>query len=114
MADVPYKIVIGLEVHVQLSTKTKLFCGCSTTFGAPPNTQVCPVCLGLPGSLPVMNAEAVELAIRTGLALHCEIASSPSGIARTTSIPIYPRATRSVSLISRFVAKVIWISWTQR
>ena len=75
MADAPYKIVIGLEVHVQLSTKSKLFCGCSTEFGAPPNTQVCPVCLGLPGSLPVMNAQAVELAIRTGSALNCEIAS---------------------------------------
>ncbi len=75
MADQLYKIVIGLEVHVQLSTKSKLFCGCSTEFGAPPNTQVCPVCLGLPGSLPVMNAEAVELAIRTGTALNCEIAS---------------------------------------
>ena len=75
MADENYKVVIGLEVHVQLSTKSKLFCGCSTEFGAPPNTQVCPVCLGLPGSLPVMNAEAVELAIRTGTALNCEIAS---------------------------------------
>ncbi len=75
MSAVPYKIVIGLEVHVQLSTVSKLFCGCSTEFGAPPNTQVCPVCLGLPGSLPVMNAQAVELAIRTGTALNCEIAS---------------------------------------
>jgi aspartyl-tRNA(Asn)/glutamyl-tRNA(Gln) amidotransferase subunit B len=52
---VPYTTVIGLEVHVQLQTRTKLFCGCATTFGSPPNTQVCPTCLGLPGSLPVMN-----------------------------------------------------------
>lgn len=67
--------VLGLEVHVELSTATKMFCGCSTAFGAEPNTQVCPVCLGLPGSLPVLNGAAVESAIRIGLALNCEIAS---------------------------------------
>ncbi|MFZ1177253.1 MAG: Asp-tRNA(Asn)/Glu-tRNA(Gln) amidotransferase subunit GatB [Mycobacterium sp.] len=67
--------VLGLEVHVELSTATKMFCGCSTTFGAEPNTQVCPVCLGLPGSLPVLNRAAVESAIRIGLALNCEIVS---------------------------------------
>src|SRR5271170_6462456 len=67
--------VLGLEVHVELSTATKMFCGCSTTFGAEPNTQVCPVCLGLPGSLPVLNEAAVESAIRIGLALNCEIVS---------------------------------------
>jgi aspartyl-tRNA(Asn)/glutamyl-tRNA(Gln) amidotransferase subunit B len=65
--------VLGLEVHVELSTATKMFCGCSTAFGAAPNTQVCPVCLGLPGSLPVLNSAAVESAIRIGLALNCEI-----------------------------------------
>jgi aspartyl-tRNA(Asn)/glutamyl-tRNA(Gln) amidotransferase subunit B len=70
----PFTTVIGLEVHMQLQTKTKLFCGCSTTFGAPPNTQVCPVCLGLPGSLPVMNREAFALAIKAALALECRIA----------------------------------------
>jgi aspartyl-tRNA(Asn)/glutamyl-tRNA(Gln) amidotransferase subunit B len=66
--------VLGLEVHVELGTATKMFCGCPTGFGAPPNTQVCPVCLGLPGSLPVVNAIAVESAIRIGLALNCSIA----------------------------------------
>lgn len=69
----PTTTIIGLEVHVQLKTDTKLFCGCSTVFGAPPNTQVCPVCLGLPGALPVMNEKAIDLAIRAGLALDCSI-----------------------------------------
>ena len=64
---------LGLEVHVELNTNTKMFCGCPTTFGAEPNTQVCPVCLGLPGSLPVVNRTAVESAIRIGLALNCTI-----------------------------------------
>ncbi|OBB35015.1 Asp-tRNA(Asn)/Glu-tRNA(Gln) amidotransferase subunit GatB [Mycobacterium sp. 852002-51961_SCH5331710] len=68
-----YEPVLGLEVHVELSTATKMFCGCANRFGAEPNTQVCPVCLGLPGSLPVLNEKAVESAIRIGLALNCEI-----------------------------------------
>ena len=67
--------VLGLEVHVELSTATKMFCGCANRFGAEPNTQVCPVCLGLPGSLPVLNQAAVESAMRIGLALNCEIVS---------------------------------------
>src|ERR1700761_3543675 len=69
-----YDPVLGLEVHVELSTATKMFCGCANEFGAQPNTHVCPVCLGLPGSLPVLNEAAVESAIRIGLALNCAIA----------------------------------------
>jgi len=69
----PYTTIIGLEVHVQLATASKLFCGCSTKFGAEPNTQTCPVCIGMPGTLPVMNLHAVELALRTAVALDCEI-----------------------------------------
>jgi aspartyl-tRNA(Asn)/glutamyl-tRNA(Gln) amidotransferase subunit B len=75
---VTFETVIGLEVHAQLRTQSKMFCGCGTEFGHPPNTQTCPVCLGLPGSLPVINKRAVEMAIRTGLALNCSI--------RTTNI----------------------------
>jgi aspartyl-tRNA(Asn)/glutamyl-tRNA(Gln) amidotransferase subunit B len=69
-----YEPVIGLETHVELGTRTKMFCGCTTIFGAEPNSQVCPVCLGLPGSLPVVNRAAIEYAIRIGLALNCRIA----------------------------------------
>jgi len=67
---------LGLEVHVELNTATKMFCGCPTEFGAEPNTQTCPTCLGLPGSMPAVNAKGVESAIRIGLAL-----SSPGGVA---------------------------------
>jgi aspartyl-tRNA(Asn)/glutamyl-tRNA(Gln) amidotransferase subunit B len=70
-----YEPVIGLETHVELGTTTKMFCGCTTIFGADPNTQVCPVCLGLPGSLPVVNRIAIEYTVRIGLALNCSIAS---------------------------------------
>src|SRR5580700_9025204 len=68
-----YEPVIGLEVHCQLATRTKIFCGCPTSFGAPPNTLVCPVCLPLPGALPVLSREAVELALKAAIALNCTV-----------------------------------------
>jgi aspartyl-tRNA(Asn)/glutamyl-tRNA(Gln) amidotransferase subunit B len=72
LAD-PATVVIGLEVHAQLSTRSKMFCGCPTTFGAEPNTQTCPICLGMPGTLPVINRRAIELAVRTALALNLRV-----------------------------------------
>ncbi|HHT28440.1 MAG TPA: Asp-tRNA(Asn)/Glu-tRNA(Gln) amidotransferase subunit GatB [Firmicutes bacterium] len=68
-----YQVIIGLEIHAELATESKVFCSCPTTFGAAPNTQVCPICLALPGALPVLNEKAVELAVKAGLALGCEI-----------------------------------------
>lgn len=73
MAQLEYKIIVGLEIHVQLNTKSKLFCGCALEFGVEPNSRVCPVCLGMPGSLPVMNKKAFEYAVLAGLALNCNI-----------------------------------------
>jgi aspartyl-tRNA(Asn)/glutamyl-tRNA(Gln) amidotransferase subunit B len=72
--NMKYEVVIGLEVHAQMLTETKIFCGCSTAFGAEPNTQTCPVCIGMPGVLPVFNRKALELVIRTGIATNCRVA----------------------------------------
>jgi len=74
MGQIEYKVIIGLEIHVHLATKSKMFCGCALEYGAQGNSRVCPVCLGLPGSLPVMNKQALEYAVLAGLALNCEIA----------------------------------------
>lgn len=75
MTQAQYETVIGLEVHVELHTKSKIFCGCSTSFGAAPNTHICPICLGHPGVLPVLNRQAVEYAMKAAMALNCEISS---------------------------------------
>lgn len=87
-----FETVIGLEVHVELKTETKIFCSCSTAFGAEPNTQVCPVCLGLPGTLPVLNEKVLEYALRAGLALNCSIASASKQDRKNYFYPDLPKA----------------------
>jgi len=87
-----YETVIGLEVHVELHTKTKIFCGCSTSFGAPPNTHTCPVCLGHPGVLPVLNRQAVEYAMKAAMALNCEIATDAKFDRKNYFYPDSPKA----------------------
>ena len=91
VSDADVTIIIGLEVHVQLDTQSKLFCGCSTQYGAEPNTQTCPVCTGQPGTLPVINETALKLAIKTGLALNCEIARSTKWDRKNYFYPDLPK-----------------------
>lgn len=86
-----YEMVIGLETHIELKTRSKIFCSCPTEFGAAPNTHVCPICSGMPGTLPVLNSQAVDYAIMAGLATNCTISPIPSWTAKTISIPIFPR-----------------------
>jgi aspartyl-tRNA(Asn)/glutamyl-tRNA(Gln) amidotransferase subunit B len=100
--------VIGLEVHCQLLTDTKIFCGCPTKFGAPPNTQVCPVCLGMPGVLPVLNRKAVEYALRAGLALHCDIQPTSIFARKNYFYPDLPKGYQ-ISMYDRPLLTGGWI-----
>ena len=94
-----YETVIGLEVHVELATKTKIFCGCSTAFGGRPNTHTCPVCTGMPGSLPVLNKQVVEYAVAVGLATIVPLHSIANLTEKIISIPITLKTIRSLSCI---------------
>ena len=104
-----YETVIGLETHVELSTKTKIFCNCATAFGAEPNTQVCPVCLAMPGVLPVLNEEALRYAIRVGLALNCEIAHFSKFDRKQYFYPDSPKAYQ----ISQFDLPLCQNGWVE-
>ena len=97
-----YETVIGLEVHVELASATKIFCGCSTKFGGAPNTHTCPVCTGMPGSLPVLNKQVVEYALALGLAANCGINQHCRFDRKTISIRITLRTTRFLSFMCPF------------
>jgi aspartyl-tRNA(Asn)/glutamyl-tRNA(Gln) amidotransferase subunit B len=103
-----YEAVIGLEVHVQLLTATKAFCGCSAKFGAPPNTNVCPVCLGLPGALPVLNRKAVEYAVRAAMAINCTIRETSVFARKNYFYPDLPKGYQ-ISQYDKPIAENGWI-----
>lgn len=104
-----YEVVIGVEVHAQLRTKSKMFCGCGTTFGRSANSQTCPVCLGLPGSLPVINKAAVEMAVRTGLALNCSIGASNRFARKNYFYPDLPKGYQ----ISQYESPICEHGWIE-
>ena len=87
-----YEVVMGLETHVELSTKTKIFCGCTTEFGGDPNTHCCPICIGLPGTMPKLNREVVKYAIMAGLALNCDISKIAKMDRKNYVYPDLPKA----------------------
>ncbi len=103
-----FETVIGLEVHAQLLTDSKIFCGCSTTFGAAPNTHTCPVCLGMPGVLPVLNRTVVEYTIRLALATHCSIARTSRFARKNYFYPDLPKGYQ-ISQYELPVAEHGWI-----
>ena len=92
MSRSDYEVVIGLEVHAELSTKTKIFCSCPTSFGAAPNTHTCPICMAMPGTLPVLNEKVVEYAVKAGLATNCEISKDSKNDRKNYFYPDLPKA----------------------
>ncbi|WP_010502171.1 Asp-tRNA(Asn)/Glu-tRNA(Gln) amidotransferase subunit GatB [Paenibacillus elgii] len=106
--DKKYETVIGLEVHVELHTNSKIFCGCSTAFGAPPNTHTCPICLGHPGVLPVLNKQAVEYAMKASMALNCQIATESKFDRKNYFYPDSPKAYQ-ISQYDKPVGEHGWI-----
>ena len=104
MAD-DYELVVGLEVHAELSTKTKIFCSCPTEFGAEPNTHTCPICMAMPGTLPVLNEKVVEYAVKAGLATNCEISKDSKN--DRISIQTFQNHIRYLSLINHYVIMVM-------
>ena len=104
-----YEVVIGVEVHAQLRTKSKMFCGCGTMFGLTANSQTCPVCLGLPGTLPVINQSAVEMAVRTGLALNCTIGATNRFARKNYFYPDLPKGYQ----ISQYEAPICEHGWIE-
>jgi aspartyl-tRNA(Asn)/glutamyl-tRNA(Gln) amidotransferase subunit B len=103
-----YEIVIGFEVHTELKTRSKVWCGCATSFGAPPNTQVCPVCLGMPGSLPVLNGDAFQLSLQTALALNCEVPAVSTFDRKNYYYPDLPK-NYQISQNDKFLGQKGWI-----
>ena len=104
-----YEVIIGLEVHAQLKTGSKIFCGCSTRFGKDPNENTCPVCLGLPGVLPVLNRKVVEYAVMMGLATHCTIASRSTFARKNYFYPDLPKGYQ----ISQFEEPLCQNGWVE-
>lgn len=98
-----YEVVIGLEIHAELSTKTKIFCNCSTEFGAEPNTHVCPVCMAMPGALPVLNEKVVEYAVKAGLATNCTISKDSKMIEKIIFIQTFQNHIKYHNLINLYV-----------
>ena len=103
MSKEDYEIVIGLEVHAELSTKTKIFCSCPTEFGAAPNTHVCPVCMAMPGTLPVLNEKVVEYAVKQDLLQTVKLQEIVKMIEKIIFIQIFQNHTRFLNLINHFV-----------